>query len=245
MQDAWRAYLEMALGLTEAPRKKAQQVAGDIVNRGGATAVQLQGLAEDLLSSGMANREALTAIVRYEVDRALGAVGLATADEVAELTTRLHGLERQLRDAQGRAMSAEPTAGAVVPPATAPPGPEVAAPVDVVAAPGTSTVGDLPDVQPPVESPADPEPTGASGPAPVPTPAPARKSAGRRAQGTTPNAMPAAATDATGGRKAPGRTVKAGPVKAGPVKAGPVKAARPGKVGKPVDDLPTVPGTAK
>ena len=24
MQDAWRAYLELAMGLTEAPRKKAQ-----------------------------------------------------------------------------------------------------------------------------------------------------------------------------------------------------------------------------
>ena len=33
MQDAWRAYLEMALGLTEMPRKKAQKVAGDLVNR--------------------------------------------------------------------------------------------------------------------------------------------------------------------------------------------------------------------
>ena len=43
MQDAWRAYLEMALGLTEAPRKKAQKAAGDLVNRGGATAAQLQG----------------------------------------------------------------------------------------------------------------------------------------------------------------------------------------------------------
>ena len=40
--------------------------------RGGATAAQLQGLAEDLLQAGMANREALTNIVRYEVDRALG-----------------------------------------------------------------------------------------------------------------------------------------------------------------------------
>ena len=82
MQDAWRAYLEMALGLTEAPRKKAQKVAGELLNKGGATAGQLQGLVEDLLSTGVANREALTNIVRYEVDRALGLVGLATADEV-------------------------------------------------------------------------------------------------------------------------------------------------------------------
>lgn len=114
MQDAWRAYLEMALGLTEAPRKRAQKVADDLVNRGGATAAQLQGLVEDLMSTGMANREALTNIVRYEVDRALGKVGLATADEVEDLTTRVRDLERQLRAAQGRADASAGSSGTLI-----------------------------------------------------------------------------------------------------------------------------------
>ena len=83
MQDAWRAYLELAMGLTEAPRKKAQDAVRRVVGQGGATAAQLQALAEELVSTGAANREALTKLVRFEVDRALGAVGLATADEVA------------------------------------------------------------------------------------------------------------------------------------------------------------------
>jgi polyhydroxyalkanoate synthesis regulator phasin len=111
MQDAWRAYLEMALGLTEVPRKKAQKVAGELVDRGGATATQLQGLVEDLMSAGVANREALTNIVRYEVDRALGVVGLATAEEVSDLTNRVRELERQLRDAEARASAAESSHG--------------------------------------------------------------------------------------------------------------------------------------
>ncbi|WP_262285364.1 phasin family protein [Micromonospora sp. MA102] len=100
MQDAWRAYLELAMGLTEAPRKKAQDAVKRVVGQGGATAAQLQSLAEELVSTGAANREALTKLVRFEVDRALGAVGLATADEVAELTRRVHDLERQLREAK-------------------------------------------------------------------------------------------------------------------------------------------------
>ena len=100
MQDAWRAYLELAMGLTEAPRKKAQDAVRRVVDQGGATAAQLQSLAEELVSTGMANREALTKLVRFEVDRALGAVGLATADEVAELTRRVRELERQLREAR-------------------------------------------------------------------------------------------------------------------------------------------------
>ncbi|MET8361574.1 hypothetical protein [Micromonospora sp. NPDC005171] len=118
MQDAWRAYLELAMGLAEAPRKKAQDVARRLVGSGGATAAQLQALGEELVTTGAANREALTKLVRFEVDRALGAVGLATADEVAELTRRVHDLERQLREAR----SAEPTAGP-----TPQPGPTVAA----------------------------------------------------------------------------------------------------------------------
>ncbi|MGW9198573.1 hypothetical protein [Micromonospora chersina] len=109
MQDAWRAYLELAMGLTEAPRKKAQDAVKRVVGQGGATAAQLQSLAEELVSTGLANQEALTKLVRFEVDRALGAVGLATADEVAELTRRVHDLERQLREAKA---TGGPEAGA-------------------------------------------------------------------------------------------------------------------------------------
>ncbi|MFE9694086.1 hypothetical protein [Micromonospora sp. NPDC005806] len=122
MQDAWRAYLELAMGLTEAPRKKAQDAVRRVVGQGG-TAAQLQALAEELVSTGMANREALTKLVRFEVDRALGAVGLATADEVAELTRRVHELERQLREAKAvpaAAPSATPTGPATAPTSVGP-----------------------------------------------------------------------------------------------------------------------------
>lgn len=112
MQDAWRAYLGLAMGLTEAPRKKAQDVVRRVVGSGEATATQLQALAEELVSTGAANREALTKLVRFEVDRALGAVGLATADEVAELTRRVHELERQLREARTGPAEAAPQAPA-------------------------------------------------------------------------------------------------------------------------------------
>jgi polyhydroxyalkanoate synthesis regulator phasin len=97
-QEAWRAYLELALGVTEASKKRAQKVAKRLAGRGGATAQQLQSLADNLVSTSLANREALTKLVRFEVDRALGAVGLATAEEVADLKTRVRDLERQVRE---------------------------------------------------------------------------------------------------------------------------------------------------
>ncbi|MGC4750590.1 phasin family protein [Micromonospora sp. DT201] len=138
MQDAWRAYLELAMGLAEAPRKKAQDVARRLVGSGGATAAQLQALGEELVTTGAANREALTKLVRFEVDRALGAVGLATADEVAELTRRVHDLERQLREARaGEPASAPTTAEPAHAPAV---GPTEQADPTAAAQPGTGLV---------------------------------------------------------------------------------------------------------
>ena len=121
MQDAWRAYLELALGVTEASRKKAQKVARNLVGKSGATASQLSAMAEELLSTSAANREALTKLIRFEIDKALGRVGLATAEEVADLTTRVRDLEGRLREAQARAEAAE--AAATEPAPTPPPTP--------------------------------------------------------------------------------------------------------------------------
>ncbi|RLK24798.1 polyhydroxyalkanoate synthesis regulator phasin [Micromonospora sp. M71_S20] len=160
MQDAWRAYLELAMGLTEAPRKKAQDAVRRVVGSGGATAAQLQTLAEELVSTGAANREALTKLVRFEVDRALGAVGLATADEVAELTRRVHELERQLRDARATLGAPPP-----VPAGTAEPAHPVPAGAGPSPAPGA----------------AEPAVPTSAAPAPVARPAVAKKALAKKA----------------------------------------------------------------
>jgi polyhydroxyalkanoate synthesis regulator phasin len=127
MQEAWRAYLDLALGFTETSRKRALKVAKKLVGRGGATAEQLQSMAEDLVNTSLANRESLVRLVRFELDKALGRVGLATAEEVAELTKRVRELEEELKVARaGTApvvtapMDDELAASAAVPAAAAP-----------------------------------------------------------------------------------------------------------------------------
>jgi polyhydroxyalkanoate synthesis regulator phasin len=94
-QEAWRAYLEMALGVTEASGKKAMKTVKQLVGKR-VTASQLQALAEELAKASAANRDAVRNVVKIELERALGAVGLAKADEVAALTARVHELEAQL-----------------------------------------------------------------------------------------------------------------------------------------------------
>jgi polyhydroxyalkanoate synthesis regulator phasin len=116
VQDAVKAYLELAFGLTEASKKKAEKtvkkVTKELVGKSGATAAQLQTLAEELLATGNANREAVSRMVRVEMDRALSRVGLATAEEVTALNDRIEALERQLRDAKAAPAKDEPPVAA-------------------------------------------------------------------------------------------------------------------------------------
>src|SRR5258705_641508 len=100
MQEALRTYLELATGLTDASRKKEKNAVKDAVGQSGATADQLKTLTTALLAANSANRDGLVKLVRFEVDRALGVVGLATAEEVAELTARVRDLDRQLSEAR-------------------------------------------------------------------------------------------------------------------------------------------------
>lgn len=110
MQDAWRAYLELALGLTEASRKKATQIIKSLAEQSGEKVEDLQGMAQELLSQGMANRENVVKLVQFELDKALDKVGLATKDEVADLKSRVRQLEEELRQARRQSDSGEPSA---------------------------------------------------------------------------------------------------------------------------------------
>jgi len=113
VQDALKAYLELALGLTEASKKKAEKavkkMAKELVGKGNATAAQIQGAVEDLVATSASNREAVSRLVRVEMDKTLSRVGLATSEEVATLHARVDGLERQLRDE--RAAAGKPAVG--------------------------------------------------------------------------------------------------------------------------------------
>ena len=99
MNDALKGYLALASGLTEVTKQRATSAAKALVAQGEAAAGQVSALADDLVAQSKSNREAVTALVRFEVDKALSRVGLASADEVTELTARVRSLEGQLRAA--------------------------------------------------------------------------------------------------------------------------------------------------
>ena len=108
MRDALKSYLALTGGVTEVTRQRALEAAKALVSQGEAAAEQVTSLAEDLLAQTRQNREAVVALVGFEVDRALGRVGLATVDEVTELTARVRQLEAQLAEATGAVAAAAP-----------------------------------------------------------------------------------------------------------------------------------------
>ena len=167
-QDAWRSYLEMALGLTEASRKQATKAVKRAIGKGGATTEQLQGLAEELVRTSAANREAITKLVRAELDRALGRVGLAKAEDVEQLTARVHQLEAELSVAR-----AAPTPVAVAEP--------FAAPNEAVVTPVTPDVpGAAEPAAPVAKAPVKKAVKKAVRPSTPDAPAPARKAPARK-----------------------------------------------------------------
>jgi polyhydroxyalkanoate synthesis regulator phasin len=108
VRDALKSYLALASGLTEVTRQRAMGAAKALVSQGEATAEQVGTLAEDLVAQSKSNREAVTALVKYEVDRTLGRLGLAANDEVTELTKRVRALEAQVRDLSSAAGGGAP-----------------------------------------------------------------------------------------------------------------------------------------
>ena len=105
MKDAITGSRALATGLTEGTRQRATSAAKALVAQGEATAGQVTALADDLVAQSRSNREAVVALVKYEVDKALDRVGLAPKDEVEALQRRIATLEAQLR-----ATPAEPAA---------------------------------------------------------------------------------------------------------------------------------------
>jgi polyhydroxyalkanoate synthesis regulator phasin len=87
-------YLQALASLRELTRTQAERVAGLLAKQGEAPAGQASRIAEDLLQRTRKNREQLGRLIEREVKRQLGAVGIATREEVARLQQRVRALEQ-------------------------------------------------------------------------------------------------------------------------------------------------------
>ena len=71
----------------------------DLATQGGdAVSGQVQEAAEDILEDTKASRDAVVTLVRTEIDRAVGRLGLVREDELAAMRRHVERLERQIAD---------------------------------------------------------------------------------------------------------------------------------------------------
>jgi hypothetical protein len=125
VMDALRGYLQLANGLTDVTRQRALAAAKALAASGtevltDASSVpsnvsrQVQSLADDLLATSRSNRDLLVGLVRSEVERTVGVLGLASGDDMESVAVHVRRIERRVDDIDARLRAAvglaEPTA---------------------------------------------------------------------------------------------------------------------------------------
>jgi polyhydroxyalkanoate synthesis regulator phasin len=151
VMDALRGYVQLANGLTEVTKQRAQQAAKALLQQTGADALtsglttKVSDLADEIVATSKSNRQLLQAIVANEVEGAVARLGFVRSEEVAALTRRVDGLERELaaaNDALAAATTASPAPAAAS--TAAPASASASAPAPVKAAkkaPAKKTAG--------------------------------------------------------------------------------------------------------
>ena len=120
VMDALRGYVQLANGLTEVTKQRAQQAAKALLQQTGADALtsgltgKVSDLADEIVATSKSNRQLLQAIVANEVEGAVARLGFVRSEEVAALTRRVEGLERELADANEALASTAASAPAPV-----------------------------------------------------------------------------------------------------------------------------------
>ena len=138
--DAVRGYLQLASGLTEVSVQRAtatakallvsagadqamldgvSQTATEQAARGQALVGQIAALADDIIATSKANRELLTGLIRAEVVRAVGSLGLVSADDLKTVERRVDRLEAATPKKSRTPRAAAPKKRSAKPPAKA------------------------------------------------------------------------------------------------------------------------------
>lgn len=121
VMDALRGYVQLANGLTEVTKQRAEAAAKALLQQTGADKLtsglttKVSDLADEIVATSKSNRQLLQAIVTNEVEGAVARLGFVRSEEVAALTRRVQTLEGEL--AEARAATAPAAAADVKAPA--------------------------------------------------------------------------------------------------------------------------------
>jgi DNA end-binding protein Ku len=91
----WKRVLETGIQFTELRRSQAHRLASDLVAQGQLARDQLGAAVDELIEMSRSRSEELRKVVSSEVQRQLGALGLATQNDLAALERRLTSASKQ------------------------------------------------------------------------------------------------------------------------------------------------------
>ena len=98
----WKRLLDAGTQFTEMRRSQARALAADLVAQGHLARDQMASAVEDLLEQSRRRTEDLRKLVQKEVQRQLGALGLATKADLAALERRLTKATRATKKAPSK-----------------------------------------------------------------------------------------------------------------------------------------------
>jgi polyhydroxyalkanoate synthesis regulator phasin len=85
----WKQLIEAGMQFTELRRAQARRIAQELASQGQIARDQVASTVDELIDLSRRRTEALTSIVRQEVQRQLGSLGLATKDDIERIERRV------------------------------------------------------------------------------------------------------------------------------------------------------------
>ena len=104
----WKRVLETGIQFTELRRSQARRLASDLVSQGQLARDQLGAAVDELVEISRHRSEELRKVVSNEVQRQLGALGLATKNDLAALERRLRGVPKPAKSATKKSPKTKP-----------------------------------------------------------------------------------------------------------------------------------------
>ncbi len=104
----WKRLLEAGTQFTEMRRSQARALAADLVAQGHLARDQMASAVEELIEQSRRRREDLRKLVQHEVQRQLGALGLATKADLTALERRLTKASKAAKKAPAKKAEKRP-----------------------------------------------------------------------------------------------------------------------------------------
>ena len=90
----WQRYLEAGMQFTEMRRSQARRVANDLVEQGHLARDQVTSAVDEIVAISRRRTDEMREVVRKEVQRQLGGLGLATKADLAKLEKKMNKANR-------------------------------------------------------------------------------------------------------------------------------------------------------